>query len=1100
MAIKQPTYGYKYKPTAVKLFKTPAKKKTTQEYLSGQVSNLEKRFEGVGVNPKQPKSDVDKRNLLEKALNLTQDQNMLMDILEVLDRPRQVVANVLSSMGSSDKRNILEAAWDGLAGREKLSTKKALQKLTGDSKFLEFQKDDKSILDEIGNFVVDVGLDIVSDPTTYLPMGAIIKGAGGAIAKGAGAVGGAAISAAKASSIKGVAAVANKVDDFARAAGKVIDKIGYAFDATKGLSDDNIRAIKKISGEAGQTADELKTAINDVANILRKSKVKNADRIAQEIIESQTELVLDASGKWLAKTPTGKLVMSDVMNQFLDAVKKRPTDALGKIAEKVLSGVNFNTGSTSARQTIKNIVSVANRYAGKTLFKLRVGKAGSVALQFLGTADEMADVIKHFKGIQNTSNNIVKTVVDFGERKLSQETLEAIAKQGDIFKQITDKARNVRDLTRKFLSQMDEFKIGDKVFKSNVEYMRRVPTAQAEEFFKQSKSYVTTPYAKPGTSDLVTRTYEGTTKEINAAMQDLYGATGDLFNESALVSLTDLVNVAQKQYTQTNFTKLFLGFEYDAVSKTYKPTANSPKFFMTIDATRKGEVSKLLPDGYKVLGQGSLKKEFSNLFKNLPDEIQKALDNDFLEALGANAGKDGVVAMQRSAYNIFKNVDNAYKEIPELIKYYDDLMTKWKTVSLLSPGFHGRNFFGNATNMYLSGMNTLDIIGYQAAAVRDLMRYKKLARLRAGGAVLNQADNLFLNSFDEISRSGILTGHRGARDLESVKEMVERLGQGRELKKKGILQKIIETNFNLAEEMDDIQRIAMYRWSAKKTGSTAAAFKQVREALFDYTMLTPFERDVMKRAVPFYTFMKNNIVFQAKNIVNNPNQYAKLLRGYKHWTEGMTDMDINELPDYMTQNMWLPIPTLIQRDDKDTINFLKLNLPPSDFAEFIENPFSKGVTSLTVPAKVAIELGTGRDSFTGAPLTEFPGQQNRMEKGTGLLEGLRGKDGEFYLSGDPVIQKIADDLGLRNPRKIITALLGIADTATGKQSIGSFADDFGDFLGMSEAKSLSEIQITSLYQKLEELRNLKKLYEQQTGGKLPTLKDLGERFGYKFKE
>jgi hypothetical protein len=263
--------------------------------------------------------------------------------------------------------------------------------------------------------------------------------------------------------------------------------------------------------------------------------------------------------------------------------------------------------------------------------------------------------------------------------------------------------------------------------------------------------------------------------------------------------------------------------------------------------------------------------------------------------------------------------------------------------------------------------------------------------------------------------------------------------------------------------------------------------------------LTPFERNYAKRLIPFYTFMKNNMLFQAKNIVQNPNQYAKLLRGYKHWTEGMTDMDINELPEYMVQNMWVPFPTIVDRGDGETINFIKANLPPSDFAELISKPFSKAVTSLTVPLKLGIELGTGRDTFTGAPLREFPGQVNRMEAGTGVLPGFRGEDGEAYLSGDPVIQKIADDLGLRNPRKLVTAILDIADVTTGKQSLGKFVDDLGRIGGITTTKNLSEIELTSLYQKLEELRNLKKLYEQQTGSKLPTQAELQKRAGYQYK-
>jgi hypothetical protein len=1085
-------YGYKYKPNAAKLFKPASQPRDSRSYIEGQISGLEKRFQGVGVDTTQPQKDIDKRNLLEKALNLTPDQGVVMDILEVLDRPRQVVANVLSSIGQEDKRNVLQAAWEGLAGKEKLSTREALQKLTGDDQFLQIKENDKSFLDEIGNFVIDVGLDIAADPTTYLGLGLITKplksglqAGGKAVAK----VGGTLLDAAKASTKLKPAAEA--VEGFVKAAGKYADDVGYWFNATKGLTDDQIRSIKQISSQAGETAENLKRALVDVESILRKSGVKNADKIASEIIQKGGQFVQDAAGKgWRVVTTEGKVIFDDLLSQFYDDVRKiKPSPQnTGKVIEKIIP-VNLQKVSKAVVNQLDNYITKLNTAAGKTVFSLRK-EAGSVALQFNGVADEFATVLKN--------QDILGEVLNFGPRQLSTQALEAIAKSGDNLKNATDKLRSIQAETKKFLEQMGEFNVGSKTFDSNVEYLRRVPTAEAEEFFKGQK-YVVTDYVRPGSSDLASRTYEGTTDEINEALKNLYGAKGDLFNESALLSVQDLVNVAQKRYTQTNLTKMLLGVEYDSVAKKYVKSANAPKFFFATQGKSAKEVAEQLPSGYQVL-KGNFKDEFSNLWKNLPKEMRDAFDADFLETVGA-ASTDGAVAMQKSSYNILKNADNAYKEVPELVKLYDKMLGTWKAVNLLSPGFHGRNFMGNATNMYLAGMNTLDIVKFQSEAVKDLMKFKKLAKLKAeiGEQALKESDRIFLNNFDEISRSGVLTGHRGARDLEDVKSMVERLGQGKELQKKGVWERVVKTNFTLSEEMDDIQRIALYRWSLKKTGSSASAFKQVREALFDYTLLTPFERDYAKRLIPFYTFMKNNMLFQAKSIVNNPNQYAKLLRSYKHWTEGMTDMDINELPEYMVQNMWVPFPTIIDRGDKETINFLKTNLPPSDFAELVSNVFDKGINSLTVPLKLSIELGTGRDTFTGAPLKEFPGQVNRMEKGTGVLAGVRGQDGEAYLSGDPIVQKIADDLGLRNPRKLVTALLDIADVTTGKQSLGKFVDDLGRIGGITTTKNLSEIELTSLYQKLEELRNLKKLYEQQTGGKLPTQAELQKRAGYQYK-
>jgi len=1082
------TYGYKYKPSAAKLFK-PAKSNDSRTYLENQISGLEKRFGKVGVDTTQPQKELDKRNILEKALNLTPDQNVIMDILEVIDRPRQVVSNILSSIGEEDKRNVLQAAWEGLAGKKKLSTKEALQNLTGDDEFLTIKKDDESFLDEIGNFVIDVGLDIASDPTTYFGLG-LVKEAGKQVLKGGtkvlAKVGGTLLDVAKTSAK--LKPYAEAAEGFVKGIAKSLDDVGYLFKATKGLTDDQVRAIKRISAEAGETAENLKRALSDVEGILRKSGVKNADKIAFEIIENGGQFVQDAAGSaWRVVTSDGNIVFDNILRQFYDDVrmiKPSPNNA-GKVLEKIIP-IDLNSVPQSVVNQLDNYVVKLNTAAGKTVFSLRK-EAGSVALQFNGVADEFAQVLK--------DENLLKEVLNFGPRQLSQEALEAIAKNGDTFKNATDKLRSIQGETKKFLEQMGEFDVGNKTLANNVEYLRRVPTQSTEQFFKGQK-YVVTDYVRPGTSDLASRTYEGTTKEINTALKNLYGANDNLFNESALLSIQDLVNVAQKRYTQTNLTKMLLGVDYDSVAKKYVKNANAPKFFFATEGKTAKEVAEQLPGGYKVI-KGNFKDEFSNLWKNLPKEMQDAFDNEFLETVGAAAG-DGVVSMQKSAYNILKNADNAYREIPEFIKFYDKMLSTWKGVTLLSPGFHGRNFMGNATNMYLAGMNTADIIRYQSEAVKQLSRFKKLAKLRAeiGEAALEQGDRLFLNNFDEVARSGVLTGHRGARDLEDVKAMIDRLGQGKELQKKGILERVVKTNFTLSEEMDDIQRIALYNWSLKKTGSSASAFKQVREALFDYTLLTPFERDYMKRLIPFYTFMKNNMLFQAKNITQNPNQYAKLLRGYKHWTEGMTGMDINELPDYMVQNMWIPIPTIIGRGDRETINFLKANLPPADFAELIENPLSKGVNSLTVPLKIALELGTGRDTFTGAPLREFPGQTNRMKQGDGFLASIRGQDGEVYLSKDPVIQKIADDLGLRNPRKLVTGLLDLVDLGTGKQNFGDFVEDFGDIVGLTTTKDLSEIQLTSLYQKLEQLRNLKKIYEQNTGTKLPTQAELQKRSGY----
>ena len=54
------------------------------------------------------------------------------------------------------------------------------------------------------------------------------------------------------------------------------------------------------------------------------------------------------------------------------------------------------------------------------------------------------------------------------------------------------------------------------------------------------------------------------------------------------------------------------------------------------------------------------------------------------------------------------------------------------------------------------------------------------------------------------------------------------------------------------------------------------ASQRVKEALFDYTDLSKFERNVMKRVFPFYTWTRKNIPAQLKSLVQNPQRAEKI--------------------------------------------------------------------------------------------------------------------------------------------------------------------------------------------------------------------------------
>ena len=245
----------------------------------------------------------------------------------------------------------------------------------------------------------------------------------------------------------------------------------------------------------------------------------------------------------------------------------------------------------------------------------------------------------------------------------------------------------------------------------------------------------------------------------------------------------------------------------------------------------------------------------------------------------------------------------------------------------------------------------------------------------------------------------------------------------------------------------------------------------------------------MKRLFPFYTFFKKNLILQAKTLFNRPGQYAKLFRGYRYYTESMTGFDIEDLPNYMTDNLWLPMPYRVDKTDKEAIAWLRANLPPSDFTEFVENPFQRGVTSLTTPIKMFIELGTGRDLFTGRQIQEFPGELSQYE-GEGVLQKFRDERGRLTLSQNPYAIKFLNDIGFRSILSYGSAGVDLADYMNQTLTTKEMGARLLDALGITRVQELDKMEIASLYQNLDKLRDAKSLYDQENEGKLPTLAEI----------
>ena len=136
----------------VKQEKQNAAKGTTSDKISKmdtQIKNKKTRLAAGGVD-----ADLDNRNILEKFLGLPDDQNILFDAFELLNRPQQALFGAIDAAQKGESMG--EAAWKHFKGDEETSFKDILMN-TGAYKD---EKGKLNVVDALG-FVGDVLLDPV---------------------------------------------------------------------------------------------------------------------------------------------------------------------------------------------------------------------------------------------------------------------------------------------------------------------------------------------------------------------------------------------------------------------------------------------------------------------------------------------------------------------------------------------------------------------------------------------------------------------------------------------------------------------------------------------------------------------------------------------------------------------------------------------------------------------------------------------------------------------------------------------------------------------------------------------------------------------------
>jgi len=122
------------------------------------------------------------------------------------------------------------------------------------------------------------------------------------------------------------------------------------------------------------------------------------------------------------------------------------------------------------------------------------------------------------------------------------------------------------------------------------------------------------------------------------------------------------------------------------------------------------------------------------------------------------------------------------------------------------------------------------------------------------------------------------------------------------------------------ENVEEVVRLAPITAGLRKYGNTESGRESagllMKAAQFDYSNLTTFERGVMRRVLPFYTFSRNNVPAQIRALMNDPDRIRRNLAGWEAIGNVFSDEEGSSyiLPDYIGQMYGFLIDDNIRKD------------------------------------------------------------------------------------------------------------------------------------------------------------------------------------------
>lgn len=608
--------------------------------------------------------------------------------------------------------------------------------------------------------------------------------------------------------------------------------------------------------------------------------------------------------------------------------------------------------------------------------------------QFDSYSQGLSDIESKFESsIDILVDKYFKSVMRFDDEQIS--TIKSLDPDSEMFKVMQEFQDRMRDIASK------ESSIGvlkdSQVDAYDGKYVKHMFTKEAQDaFLKNPELENRLGYYAEGVSTVKKSSQHRkfkTIKEAESALQELYPNSG------------------VTQWFETDLAKLYCARCIDSdrligqkenISYILKNLANP------YEGTGSLTASKELVVNYEDLTQALMKAQGVKK-KHIMDKPQN-IDFSVLEDFGVNPdyvtsnnplvriSEDGFKSLNQyldnlpsgaysntvKGYSIESNVidvinQNSLKQnnLTEnaFFKLFDKFTSVYKMANTIySPSFYGNNAIGNAFNSFL----------YCGAAAFD-PRKIKIAR----GIASTGDPKQFLTLHGEIysyKQLRDICGRLGISNTSFYEHEIKEDAKGFANLK--LNKKLLE----ISSGIEDTQRIALFVEALDNTGDFNKAVDVVNKFLFDYSDLSEFEHKVMKRAIPFYTFMRKNNPLQLEQIFVNPQIYRNLNYGFNNFEvmSGSNYVEDTNRNEWRKDYVQLPF-----QINGENIGF-NLNLP----YETLERLTPSKILGQSNPLIKALpELYSEKYAYTGMDVNSVPEYLMNQIAPVRIMDGISDKEG-----------------------------------------------------------------------------------------------------------